>query len=71
MTLELGAGFGGEGVTFEDEEEDGVTRMNLVTWDPSSVVVCFTLVLLACVATWETPEPLGGGTTTLFFTTEA
>lgn len=74
MSLELGTGFGEEGVpldaaTFEEDDEDGVTRMNLVTWDPSSVVVRFIPVLL--VAAWENPEPLCSGTATLFFTNEA
>lgn len=79
MTLELGSDFGEEGVpfdkaTFEVEEEEGVTRMNLVTWDLSSVLGRFTPVLLtnsACVRTCETPELLSDGTTTVFFTNEA
>lgn len=78
-TLELGSDFVEEGVpfgkaTFEGEEEEGVTRMNLVTWDLSSVLARFTPVLLmnsAGVRTWGTPELLSDGTTTVFFTTEA
>ena len=44
MTLELGSDFVEESVsfdtaTFEAEEEEGVTRINLVTWDLSSVLL--------------------------------
>lgn len=78
MTLELGSDFKGEGVpfdkaTFEVEEEEGVTRINLVTWDRSSVLARFMPVLLMnsdCVRTWETPELLSDGTTTVFLTNE-
>lgn len=78
MTLEVGSDFVEEGVpfgkaTFEVEEEEGVTRMYLVTWDLSSVLARFTAVLLmtsACVRTCETPEVLSDGTTTVFFTND-
>ncbi len=79
MTLELGSDFVEEGVPFdkaifEVEEEEGVTRINLVTWDCSSVLARFTPVLpvnSACVRTWGTLELLSDGTTTVFFTNEA
>lgn len=78
MTLELGSDFMEEGIpfdkaTFEVAEEGGVTRMNLVTWDLSSVLARFTAVLLmssAFVRTWGTPELLSDGTT-VFLTNEA
>lgn len=78
MTLEL-SDFVEEGVpfdkaTFETEEEVGVTRMNLVIWDLSSVLARFTPVLLmnsACLRTCGTPELLSEGTTTVFFPNEA
>lgn len=79
MTLELGSGFVEEGVsfdtaTFEAEEEEGVTRINLVTWDLSSVLARFIPGLQMnsdCVRTWGTLELLSDGTTTVFFTNEA
>lgn len=79
MTLELGSDFEGDGVpfdkaTFELEEEEGVTRINLVTGDLSSVLARFTPVLLmnsACVRTWGTRELLSDGTITVFVPNEA
>lgn len=52
MTLELGTDLVGEGVPLaKAEEEGGETRMNLVTWDLSSVLARFTpvLVMKSCV----------------------
>lgn len=53
---------------FEDTEEVEVTRIYLVTWEISSVLLRFTPVLLmgSCDGTLETPELLRDGTTTLF-----
>lgn len=77
MTLELGRDFVEEGVPFDvatfEAEEEGVTRINLVTWGLSSVLGHFMPVLLinsACVTTWGTPELFSDGTT-VFFTNEA
>lgn len=72
-----GSDFVEEGVlfdetTFEGDEEEGVTRMNFVCWDLSSVLARFTPVLLmnsGCVRAWATPEVLSDGTPA-FFTNE-
>lgn len=76
MTLEPGSDLVKEGLPFDKaelEEEEGVTRMNLVTWDLSSVLALFKPVLLnsACVRTWGTPELLNDETATVFFSNEA
>lgn len=59
MTLELGSDFVEEGVPLDkatvEADEEGVTRMNLVTWDLSSVQGRFTTGLVmnsACLRTW-------------------
>lgn len=78
MTLEPGSAFVEVGVPFGKaifvvEEEEGVTRMNLVTWDLSSELARFTpdfLINSAGVRTWETTELLSDGTTTVFFANE-
>lgn len=76
ITLEPGCDFVGEGIpfgmaTFEAEEEVGVTRMNLVTWDLSSVLGRFTPVLPMNSACVRTPELVSDGTTTVFLTSGA
>lgn len=50
MTLEPGSDFEEEGVPFDKAivevgDKDGASRMNLVTWDISSVLTRFTPVL--------------------------
>lgn len=74
IILELGTTFVAEDVPFnvvmlDVEDEDGVTRIYLVTWDSSSALARFTPVLPinSCVKTWETPEPLTDWTPTLLF----
>lgn len=75
ITLELVNDFEEEGVLFGVallEEEDGATKMYLVTWDLPSVLARFTPVLLknSSVRTGETPELLDDGTATTFFIAE-
>lgn len=57
----------------EEVEEEGVTKINLVTCDISSVLVRFTKGLLmnsVAVAPWEAPELVSEGTLTAFFTND-
>lgn len=57
----------------EDAEQDEVTRIYLVTWEGSSVLLRFTPVLLtgSCVGTVETQELQSDDTTALLFNVEA
>lgn len=78
ITLELVADFGEEGapfavVLFEVEEEDGATKMYLVTRAIPSVLARFTPVWpkSSCGRMGETQELLSDGTATTFFNVEA